>query len=393
MNKYVKQNISDMNKLRLFKSLIVTTLLLVFSLNQSSAQTDSLVLYTPYTKVSVSPGNSVSYSIDVINKGSEISNATILATNIQHSWAYSITAGGYNISKLAVLPGNKKTVTLKVDVPYQVRKGNYTFYAKAGNNVTLPLSINVSSAGSSVSEFTCDQKNMEGTSGSSFTFNTTLKNKTATKQQYALMAKAPRGWNVIIKPNYKQATSTEVEANGTKNISYEIKPSPSATAGTYKIPVKAVSGSTATNLEFEVVITGTYEMNLSTPSGLLSTHIGAGSEKKIELSLKNTGSTDLENIELTASKPKDWSVSFNPEKIDKIAPGQTKTVYATISAYKKAIPGDYMTKITAKTPEVNSSASFRISVRTPITVGLIGIIIVVLVLLGIIILFKKYGRR
>ena len=30
---------------------------------------DSLMLYTPYTKVSVPPGESIDYSIDVINNG------------------------------------------------------------------------------------------------------------------------------------------------------------------------------------------------------------------------------------------------------------------------------------------------------------------------------------
>ena len=381
-----------MNRLFLFRPLVTTIVMVFFLFNQVSAQADSLELYTPYTKVSVSPGNTVSYSIDLINKGSETRNEDIVVSSVPRSWDYSITAKGYNIKKLAILPDKKETLTLKVEIPYQVRKGNYTFYAKAGS-VTLPLTINVSSAGSSVTEFTCDQKNMEGTSSSNFTFNTTLKNKTVTAQQYALMANAPRGWSVIIKPNYKQATSTEVEANGSKNISYEIKPSPSVKAGTYKIPVKAVSGSTSADLEFEVVITGTYEMDLTTPTGLLSAHVNAGSEKKIELRVKNSGTTDLENVELRASKPKNWDVTFDPKKIDKIAPGRTETVYATITADKKAIPGDYVTKIEAKTPEVNASASFRISVKTPMTVGIIGVVIIVLVLLGIVWLFKKYGRR
>jgi len=381
-----------MNRSLCLRPTITTILMVFFLFNFASAQTDSLKLFTPYTKVSVAPGKSVSYSIDVINDGSTIRNENIVISNIQRSWDYSITAGGYTINKLAVLPGKKETIKLKVDIPYQVRKGNYTFYAKAGD-LTLPLTINVSSAGSTVSEFTCDQKNMEGTSSSSFNFSATLKNKTATSQQYALMANAPRGWKVVIKANSKQATSTEVDADGTKNIRFEIKPSPTVKAGTYKIPVKAVSGSSTSELEFEVVITGTYEMDLTTPSGLLSAHITAGAEKKIELAVKNTGSVDLENVELKATKPKNWEVTFDPKEIDKIAPGKTATVYATISADKKAIPGDYVTKIEAKTPDVKTSASFRMSVRTPITVGVIGVIIIVAVLLGIGWLFKKYGRR
>ena len=383
-----------MKEVKLYIRLLLSAILGIIIFQQSIAQTkDSLELYTPYTRISVSPGKSVSYSIDVINNGSETRNETISVSNISRSWNHTLTAGGYNINKLAVLPGEKKTITLKVDVPYQVRKGNYTFYAKAGNNVTLPLTIRVSTAGSTESELACDQKNMEGTPKSNFSFKAVLKNKTANKQQYALMASPPPGWTVAIKPNFKQATSTEVEANGTKDITYDIKPSVTVKAGTYKIPVKAVSGTTSAELEFEVVITGTYEMSFNTPTGLLSTRMTAGDEKKVELVVKNTGSTLLENIELSASKPRNWEATFEPEKIEKLEPGSSETVSATIKADKKAIPGDYVTKITAKNPEVNATLSFRVMVKTPMLMGWLGIFIIVIALGGVAFLFKKYGRR
>ena len=297
-----------MNRIKFYARYLIAITLVLIVINELSAQNaDSLTLYTPYTQISVSPGNSVSYSIDLINNSSsKTRNENISVTNIPRTWNYSISAGGYNIGRLATLPKEKKSMSLKVDVPYTVRKGSYNFYVKAGENVSLPLTINVSSAGSSITELTCDQLNREGTSSSTFTYSAVLKNETVVKQQYALMADAPRGWTVTIKPNYQQATSTEVDANGTKNISYEIKPPAMVAAGTYKIPVKAVSGSTSAALEFEIVITGTYEMNLNTPSGLLSAHITAGDEKKVELEVKNTGSADLENIDLSAANPRNW---------------------------------------------------------------------------------------
>ncbi len=384
-----------MNGIKFYTRNIIAITLGVIVISKLSAQNaDSLTLYTPYTQVSVSPGNSVTYSIDLINNSrSNINNENILVTNIPRTWNYSITAGGYNIGRLATLPKEKKSMSLKVDVPYKVRKGSYTFYVKAGENVTLPLTIKVSSAGSSITQLTCDQLNREGTSSSTFTYSAVLKNETVTKQQYALMADAPRGWTITIKPNYQQATSTEVEANGTKNISYEIKPPSTVAAGTYKIPVKAVSGSTSASLEFEIVITGTYEMNLNTPSGLLSAHVTAGDEKKVELAIRNSGSTDLENVELSAANPRNWQVTFDKKKIAKIAPGQTENVDAVITADKKALPGDYVINITAKTPEANSSVSFRVSVKTPITAGLVGVIVIILALLAILYLFRKFGRR
>ncbi|SHE37452.1 Uncharacterized membrane protein [Mariniphaga anaerophila] len=354
---------------------------------------DSLEVYSPYTKVSVAPGSTVNYKIDIINHGNTTRNENIVISNVQRSWNSMLTASGLNIKKLAVLPGEKKTLDLKVEVPYQVKKGTYTIYAKAGDDSVLPLMITVASAGSNESELTCDQKNMEGTPKSNFSFKAVLKNKTANKQQYALMAAPPRGWSVAIKPNYQQATSTEVEANGTKNITYEIKPSATVKAGTYKIPVKAVSGTTSAELELEVVITGTYEMSFTTPSGLISARMTAGDEKEVELVVTNTGSTLLENVEVTASKPRNWEATFNPEKIEKLQPGKSVTVTATIKADKKAIPGDYVTKFTAKNPEVNEALSFRVMVKTPMIMGWLGILIIFVALGGVVFLFKKYGRR
>lgn len=382
-----------MKKLKLYIR-ILSAVLGIMIMQQLSAQTtDSLTLYTPYTYVSVSPGKSVTYSIDLINKGNNIRDEEISVSNIPSSWNYTITAGGYDIRKLATLPGETKTLTLKVDIPYQVKKGNYTFNAKAGNSIILPITINVSTGGSNETQLTSDQTNMEGTSKSTFTFKAVLKNQTLNKQQYALMADAPRGWTVAIKPSYQQATSTEVDANSTKDITYEVKPPSTVEAGKYKIPVKVVAGTTSAELEFEVVITGSYEMEFNTPSGLVSTQMTAGEEKKIELIVTNTGSAPLQNIDLNASKPKNWEVTFDPKKIEKLLPGNTEKIYATITADKKAIPGDYMVKTEAKTPEVNSGVTFRVSVKTPLLVGWLGILIIGAVLAGVFYLFKKFGRR
>ena len=373
--------------------LLLLTLFVVFLFQGNTAQSaDSVELYTPYTKVSVSPGSTVNYSIDLINNSNEIQERNISVTSFPWSWKYTLTASGLNIKRLATLPGEKKNMKLKVDIPYKVNKGNYKFYVKAGEAV-LPLVINVSSQGSNETELTCEQTNMEGTSKSSFSFKAVLKNRTAAKQQYALMSNPPRGWTATIKANYKQATSTEVDANGTKDITIDVKAPSTAKAGKYKIPVKAVSGSTSADLELEVVITGTYDLEVSTPTGLLSDKLTAGDEKKIELEVRNSGSADLKDITLSASKPAKWEATFDPKKVANLPAGSTEHVTITIKAAKKAIPGDYITKITAKAPEVNSSVSFRMTVKTPMLWGWIGVLIVAVALGSILYLFKKFGRR
>ena len=89
----------------------------------------------------------------------------------------------------------------------------------------------------------------------------------------------------------------------------------------------------------------------------------------------------------------DWEVTFDPAKIVKLGAGQSTNVVATVKASKKALPGDYVTKMEAKTPEVNATADFRISVKTPMIWGWVGVFIIVVVLGGVYYLFRKYGRR
>jgi uncharacterized membrane protein len=354
---------------------------------------NGVTLYTPYTKISVRPGESIDYTIDVINNTGELQNVAISLAGLQKDWDYILKSGGWNIRQISVLPNEKKTLSLKVEVPLKVNKGNYRFKVLAGGFGSLPLVVEVSEQGTFKTEFTTSQSNMEGHANVTYTFKASLKNRTADKQLYALLANAPRGWDVTFKADFKQVTSVDIEANSAKDITIEIKPPERIEAGKYKIPVGAATNETSANLDLEVAITGSYDLELTTPRGLLSTNITAGHEKRIELVVRNTGSSALTDIKLNYSAPLNWDVVFDPKSIDQLEPGKDALVYATIKADSKAIAGDYVTNIEVKTPEASSKASFRISVKTPMLWGWVGILIILGAMGGVYFLFRKFGRR
>jgi uncharacterized membrane protein len=207
------------------------------------------------------------------------------------------------------------------------------------------------------------------------------------------MADAPPGWKVSFKYNAHQVNSAEVNENSNAKISIEIDPPDMIAAGTYKIPVHASTNSTSAELELEVVINGSYAMELSTPTGLLSTGITAGDQKRIELIVINTGSAQLKGIQMAASAPINWEVTFDPKVIDMVGPGKTAQVSAVVKAARKAIPGDYVANIDARTQEVTSRAQIRISVRTSMIWGWVGILIICAAAGSVYYLFRKYGRR
>ncbi|WP_090974442.1 COG1470 family protein [Parapedobacter composti] len=352
-----------------------------------------VTLYTPYTKISVPPGESIDYSVDIINNGGGVRNAEIAVVGLPDGWSYELKSGGWAIEQLSVLPKEKKNLSFKVQVPYKVDKGTYRFQLVAKGMSQLPLTVVVSEQGTFKSEFNTDQANMEGAANSSFTFNSTLRNPTGEEQVYSLRAQVPQGWNALFRANGKQVSSVNVGPNQTQNITIELDPPDHLGAGSYKIPVVASTSSMSSNLELEVVITGSYNLELTTPTGRLSSSITAGSSKKIELLVKNTGSAPLKNVEMKSSTPVDWTVEFEPSKIDVIAPGQHAQVFATVRASRKSVAGDYVTNLEAKTAEKSATASFRMAVRTPLLWGWLGIMIILAALGGVYYLFRKYGRR
>jgi uncharacterized membrane protein len=379
------------------KKLTAVFLILLYGIivsgTATAAEKDSILLYTPFTKISVPPGESIDYTVDVINNSKDLETLDLTVTNLPRNWSYTLKAGVWNVRQVAVLPGEKKSISLKVEVPFQVNKGNYRIYLVAGEGNTLPLTVNISEQGTYKTEFSTRQSNMEGHAGSTFNYSADLRNRTAEAQTYSLQGEVPRGWIITFRANGKQVTSVDVEPNSTVNVTIEVKPTEQVEEGNYAIPVRAVSGSSSGEMKLEAVITGTYKIELTTPAGLLSTDIVAGREKKIDLIVKNTGTSVLSDIQLTHAAPVNWEVTFDPKQIGSILAGRETTVTATIKADKKAIPGDYVTNLEARTPEASSKASFRISVKTPLLWGWTGVI-VILAGIGIVLyLFRKYGRR
>lgn len=381
-----------LNRTRILNRLFLPLLVMIVSGSQA-ALAQSLRLYTPYPRITVPPGETIDYTIDLINNGGAIATAEVTVDGLPDGWKQTLRSGGWNAQAISVLPREKKSLNLKVELPFDIEKGVYTFRVTARGHSVLPLTVEVSEQGTVKTVFTADQANMQGHATSDFNFRTKLENQTGEKQLYALSSHAPRGWTVVFKPNYQQATSVEIAPGQSKDIQVEVKAPYNVKAGKYTIPVMASTGSSTARLGLEVDISGSYGIELTTPDGRLSEKITAGRRRNIELVVRNSGSTDLSSVRMSAGKPQGWEVNFTPDTIPQIAAGESAEVKAQVRAYDKSIPGDYVLNLTAQTPEATSTASFRMSVKTPLLWGWLGILIILGAIGTVIYFFRKYGRR
>jgi uncharacterized membrane protein len=243
------------------------------------------------------------------------------------------------------------------------------------------------------SSFTANLMNIEATAKETFRYNTSLHNGSKEAQVYTLEAKVPEGWNTTFRAQGSQIASLKVDSEKTEAISVEITASSVVKPGKYNIPVIAVSSQDTLRLELEAVVKGAYGVELTTPTGRLSDDITEGSSKVLQLSIMNSGSLPLDGLELSARSPAKWTATFEPSKVERLDPGKTVEIKATLNVPDKTIAGDYITTFTVKNNYANADTTFRMTVKTSLLSGWLGILVILLALGIVYYLIRKYGRR
>lgn len=243
------------------------------------------------------------------------------------------------------------------------------------------------------SAFTVRLMNIEATAKETFRYNASLYNGSGHTQLYELRASAPEGWSTVFRTEGSQIAGLRMDSGRTQDISVEITAAPLVKPGKYTIPVMAIAATDTLRTDLEAVVKGNYGLELTTPSGRLSDEITEGRSKQIQLTLKNTGTLPLEALELSAQAPVGWSATFEPAKVDRLDPDKEQNITATLNVPDKTIAGDYVTNFTARNNNANSNATFRMTVKTSLLAGWIGMLVILLSLGIVYYLIRKYGRR
>lgn len=358
-----------------------------------------LDLHTDYPGMTAKAGDSLTFSIGIDNSGSAC-DADISVQSLPEGWEGYIAGGSSRITRIHVPNGvDAATATLHLDVPAEAEDGSYEITVQAqgdnGSRDTLTIDLDVNQLEVTQGDFSSEYPEQEGTADTSFTFNATLINNSTAEQTYSLSANAPDGWQVAFKPSgdSTQVASLTLEPAVSQGLSITVTPPNNVEAGDYTIPCSAISAEETLDMDLSVKVTEKYELDLSTPDGRLSFNTHAGDESSVTLSITNNSNVAVENVNLTASAPTDWNVSFDTPTIDIIEAGATVEATAHVTPSSEALTGDYVVTMTASSSAVSDSAEFRVAVETSVVWGFAAILIIILLLLGIGHVFKKYGRR
>jgi uncharacterized membrane protein len=379
---------------RLTLAMVVGSLLL--ALPPATSAAGSVQLSTPYPGVVVPPGEKVSFKITVSTDTSD--RVDLRVAQAPEGWATSLRGEGFIVDGVQTTGNDPVELTLDVTVPEDAAAGTSRVVVAAEAapaRDTLALDIRVEENAGGQVALSSDFSTIEGAAGANFTFSVRLTNDTAEDQTFSLTATGPAGWNVEARPSGQtQAASANVTAGGNTTINVTATAPEGTEAGDYPITVQAVGADSTAETELTARVIGSFALNVTTPNGVLSTSGNAGSAIDQTISVENTGTGALENVTLAATAPSGWTVTFDPPTLN-VQPGaeNAATSVARIVPSADAIAGDYSVTVRASNDLANGSAALRVTVETSLLWGIIGIGLIVLVIVGLGYVFRRYGRR
>jgi uncharacterized membrane protein len=377
---------------------LITSSLILAALAPAVSASNGLEVTTPFTAVSVAPGNKVSFDLTV--SSTRDANVDLSLSGVPTGWTASIFGGGFVVDGVAVTPGTPAKVRLDVTVPADAQATTATIRVLArggGAEDTLPIAVRVNAEAAGDLTLTTNTPELTGASDKSFKFDLQFKNDTAQDVTVSASATGPEGWTVdTTLTGATDAASTIVKAGSTQSISVSAKAPEGTEAGKYPIKVTATAGDRSVDADLSIAVTGSYSMTLSTPNQRLSASGSAGSPTTMQFEIKNTGTAPLSVVTLTSTPPTGWKVDVDPaDGLPTIAPGQSGTINAVITPSGNAVAGDYLVTFkSAATEDTNGAETqIRFSVETSPIWLLVGVVLILLILGGLYYVFRTYGRR
>jgi len=249
---------------------------------------------------------------------------------------------------------------------------------------------------------TAEFPEIEAIATGTFEYGVKLEYKGQEDRVFDLNTILPAGWSAYINPQYdsKMIPSIAVEASPfiavAKNLKVTVTPPtwPLADPAEYTVTLEALSGDVIGKLDLTAKVTAKYILNAAPANELYNTRAKAGQDNTYSIKVANIGTAVIENITFSTDKPDGWEITFQPKKIDALESFDTNTVDINIKPPPKTVSGDYMffLRITGKQGDP-VKMDVRVTVETPTIWGWVGVAIIAVVIIGLIVIFMRFGRR
>lgn len=376
--------------------LIAAFLTMALPLGGAAQEATSIQLSSPYPGILAEPGDTADFTVIVTTTNEQVLDLAV--SGLPEGWDTTLRGGGSEISRVTAGPGDgAATIDLDVIVPLDAAEDTYPFQVTARGSegsASLPLEVRVQAGAGGEVMLTPEFPGLRGPADATFSFTVEVENQTAEEVQLELAASGPQGWRVEARPAAEnQASTLTVDAGGRQRVTVEARPPITVTSGDYEVVFRATGAGIDQEVPLTVRITGDVALEISTTDQRLNATVTAGEPTVIPVVVVNTGTAPLNSIELAATTPRNWEVTFDPEAVTALAAGESATVNATVTPASDALAGDYRVTFRASVDQAQDSIEIRTTVDPSTMWGLIGVGTIALTLGGLAGVFRRFGRR
>lgn len=393
----------------MFVLVLMTSLGVSYAFAADDSERD-FSFYAEHSDISATAGQEIGLSLMVDNNG-EVAEDIDFNISTPEDWTANLsvwTIKDAEIHNIHLEPNSDaKKLDLKCMSPAGTAEGEYTITVTATTDdlqiersVDLTIRVLEGEIAPVVEgdlELTSDYPTLHGDPGSTLEFKIQITNKLGEDRTFDLSAELPQHFDANFSPAFdkgKIISALQIKSNSSESVAMRVSVGADVEEDTYPIVFRASSANVSSTIDFEATVTGTHKISLVTDREVLSSNATAGQESHITLFVINDGTAPMESISFSSpSKPVDWEVTFEPDKVEYMEPGQFEEIDAIIKPKSKAIAGDYMVSFMAHSSQASDSLEYRVSVETSSLFGVIGIVIVILVLAALLGIFLKLKRR
>jgi uncharacterized membrane protein len=339
-------------------------------------------------------GDRVTFPITIQNYDDEGHTFTLGASS-DTGWGLSFASAGKDVYKLFVPGLQSVSVDLVVQTTARAGLGEKRVTARVDNSA-IDLYVYITSVNESANvDF--DVSSKIASIGDKITYSLKIKNLQSQENIYRLSASGlPANWYYRYKSDagsQEELAEVVIAAGTERSLVIEIVPPYSIGAGDYNFTA-SVTSPEGSVISKDLMLRLKSSVSMDMISGKLAYDAKPGESFNIDVYVRNTGNgAALTNVYLETKAPDGWTVQVTPNKTASLTAGNTQTFRVKVTPPGNIVASDYSVTITAKSDQAQDEASYRITVKVDSLIPYIGGGIILFVIAGLVLVYRKYGRR
>ena len=232
------------------------------------------------------------------------------------------------------------------------------------------------------------------------TVSVQLENTGVMNQTFNLSSEASPGVSTGFSYQGFNVSNIFVPAGEKKTINTRVEAAENAGIGLQNLTIVADSGQTRTEERLLLSIIERQEseeeisrLDLNLAEQYKRTN--PGEELTVPVTVRNSGRTTLDNVNITVEGPDGWESDIRPSEISSMERFRSSRVTVSISPPANVESGDYFVDISASSDQVGVEEPERLRVNISEKSGLryVGAGLMVFSLLALVLVYRRFGRR